>query len=125
MPACSIDKTASIAGTQPGSVTLTIKTTAASTAVTNNPFKRMFAFGGGTVAAILFLIPIRRRKWQSLLAMVLLVFLLNATCGCGGTNVRTPPQTGGSGTTPGNYVATVTGTSGTTTVSTTVPFAVQ
>ena len=125
LPACSIDKSASVAGTQPASVTLTIKTTAASSAMTNNPLKRMFAFGGGTLAAILFLLPIRRRKWQSLIGMVLLVFLLSAACGCGGTNVRTPPQTGGSGTTLGNYVATVTGTTGTTNASTTVPFAVQ
>jgi hypothetical protein len=123
MPTCSIDPSASISGTQPAKATLTIKTTAATSGMTNDPVKHMFAVGSETLVALLILLPIRRRRWQSLAGMVLLVFLVSAACGCGGGN--TPVKTSNSGTTPGNYVATVTGTMGTTKVSTTVPFAVQ
>jgi preprotein translocase subunit Sec61beta len=124
MPTCSIDPSASISGTQPATATLTIKTAATTSGMTNDPFKHMFALGSETLVALLVLLPIRRRKWQSLAGMVLLVFLLGAACGCGGGNT-TPVKTTNSGTTPGNYVATVTGTTGTTKASTTVPFAVQ
>jgi hypothetical protein len=124
LPTCSIDQSASISGTQPATATLTIKTAGASSAKTNNPFRHIFAIGGETLVALLVLIPIRRRRWQSLAGMVLLVFLLTAAWGCGGGST-TPVKTTNSGTAPGNYVATVTGTTGTTKASTTVPFAVQ
>jgi len=127
MPTCSIDQSASVSGTQPATATLTIKTTGATSAMSNDPnnsFKHMFALGGETLFALLVLLPIRRRRWQSLAGMVLLVFLLSAACGCGGGST-TPVKTTNAGTTPGNYVATVTGTTGTTNASTTVPFAVQ
>jgi hypothetical protein len=125
LPTCSIDPSASISGTQPVSATLTIKTIAGSSPVADITIRHMFALGGGTLVAALFLFPIRRRRWQSLTGMVLLVFLLSAACGCGGTSVRTTPTSGSSGTTPGNYVATVKGTMGTANASTTVSFVVQ
>ena len=122
IPTCSIDRSASISGSQPASATLTIKTAATSSTVASNSFRHMVALGGASLAAFLFLLPIRRRRWQSLIGMVLLVFLLSTACGCGGV---TPAQRGTSGTTPGNYVATVTGTSSTINASTTVAFTVQ
>ena len=127
-PSCTIDQSASIAGTQPASATLTIKTTAATTAAAHSTFKHVFAIGGETLAAavLLFFFPIRRRRWQSLIGMVMLVLLLNAVSGCGGTS--TPVSTGGgggAGTTAGNYTVTVTGTSGTSTATAAVSFTVQ
>ena len=123
LPTCSIDQSASIAGSQPATATLTIKTTGTSSAAVHNPMGKMLAYGGEILAAVLFvLVPIRRRRWQSLVGMVLLVFLLAGVGGCGGTTKVVNTNTG---TTAGNYVITVTGTSGTTVASTTVPFTVQ
>jgi len=105
---------------------LTIKTTGATAAAAKSTIKPMFVAEGETLAAamLLFLLPIRRRRWQSLLGVLLLVFFVTALSGCGGTNV--PVNTGGStGTTPGNYTVTVTGTGGTVTATSTVSFTVQ
>ena len=125
-PTCTVDQTASIAGAQPATATLTIKTTAATTAASRSSFTHLFAAGGETLAAVLlfFFLPMRRRRWQSLIGMLALVFLFNAVSGCGGTS-KTIPTGGGSGTTPGTYAITVTGTSGTTSASSVVSFTVQ
>jgi len=125
-PTCSIDQSASIAGSAPVTATLTIKTTGASSTAATHSFRQIFAAGGETLAAAVLLLffPIRRRRWHSLIGMVGLVFLLAAGSGCGGTSQ--PISTGGStGTTPGNYTITVTGTSGTATATAAVSFAVQ
>jgi len=125
-PTCTVDQSASIAGTQPVKAMLTIKTTGATAAAAKSTIKPMFVAEGETLAAamLLFLLPIRRRRWQSLLGVLLLVFFVTALSGCGGTNV--PVNTGGStGTTPGNYTVTVTGTGGTVTATSTVSFTVQ
>ena len=127
-PTCAIDQSASIAGTQPATATLTIKTTTTSTTNARSQFLRTFTFGGETLAAavLLFLLPISRRRLQSLLGILVLVFLLTALGGCGGTTKPTTTGNGGStGTTPGNYTITVTGTSGTSTANATVNFTVQ
>jgi hypothetical protein len=124
-PTCSIDQSASIAGSTPATATLTIKTTGASSAAAH-PLRSIFAAGAETLAAavLLFFFPIRQRRWHSLIGMVGLVFLLAAASGCGGTSK--PVSIGGStGTTPGNYTITVTGTSGTATATAAVSFAVQ
>jgi hypothetical protein len=127
-PTCSIDQSASIAGSAPVTATLTIKTTGASSTAAAHSFRQIFAAGGETLAAAVLLLffPIRRRRWHSLIGMVGLVFLLAAASGCGGTSQ--PISTGGGGstaTTPGNYTITVTGTSGTATATAAVSFAVQ
>jgi hypothetical protein len=128
-PTCTIDQSASISGTQPATATLTIKTTAASSATAHSQFRRIFAFGGKTLAAavLLFFFPIHRRRWQSLLGILVLISLLTAATGCSGTSK--PISTGGgggtSGTTPGDYIITVTGTSGTSTANATITFTVQ
>ena len=128
-PTCIVDQSASISGSQPATATLTIKTTAPSTTSAHSQFPRWFAVGSETLAAavLLFVFPIRRRRWQSLIGALLLVFLFNAVSGCGGSS--TPVNTGGGngtpGTTPGSYTITVTGTSGTSTANTTVNFSVQ
>ncbi|MBS1803652.1 MAG: chitobiase/beta-hexosaminidase C-terminal domain-containing protein [Acidobacteria bacterium] len=125
-PTCTVDQSASVSGTQPVTATLTIKTTAPSAATAHSQVPRIFAVGGETLAAalILFAFPIKRRRWQTLLGTLLLVFLVNAATGCGGKS--TPITGGGSvGTTPGSYTIIVTGSSGTSTSSVSVNFTVQ
>jgi len=127
VPTCSIDQTASISGAQPVTATLTIKTSGAASTAANSSFGHLFAAGGGSVAAsvLLFFLPIRRRKWQTLFGAAMLAFVLIAASGCGGAS--TPVTTGGgsTGTTPGSYTVTVTGTSGSSTATTSVSFTVQ
>jgi len=127
-PTCSIDQSASIAGSAPVTATLTIKTTGASSTAATHSIRKIFAAGGETLAAavLLFFLPIRRRRWHSLIGMVGLVFLLAAASGCGGTSQSISTGGGSStATTPGNYTITVTGTSGTATATAAVSFAVQ
>jgi hypothetical protein len=125
-PTCAVDQSASISGSQAATATLTIKTTAPS-ATAQSQFPKLFAVGGETLAAavLLFVFPIRRRRWQSLVGALLLVFLLNAVTGCGGASKPIATGNGTPGTTPGNYTITVTGTSGTSTANATVNFSVQ
>ena len=80
------------------------------------------------VALLLFGIPRRRRRWKTLLSLLLFASLAAAAIGCAAmpapatTPVMTPANPG---TTPGPYVVTVTGTSGAVTQSTTVTVAVN
>ena len=72
---------------------------------------------------VFFAVPFRRRKWQTMLGLVL---LCAAPWGPRGAAVRRPltPPTN-AGTTPGAYVFTVTGTSGTITQTAKVTVTVQ
>jgi subtilase family serine protease len=95
--------------------TLTISTTADALASLDRPMRRQLPWyteGGAALACILlFGIPARRRRWRNLLGMVaLLVALAGGALACGGGGGGVIP--GVSGTTPGNYTITVTGTSG-------------
>jgi len=129
VPTCTIDQSASVSGAQPASATLTIKTTAPSTTAAQSQFWKISSLGGETLAAavLLFIFPIRRRRWQSLMGVLMLIVLLTAVTGCGGTSkpISTGGGGGSAGTTPGNYAITVTGTSGTSTANAVVNFAVQ
>jgi hypothetical protein len=83
--------------------------------------------GGGTALAcvLLFVVPAKRRRWRTALAMLaLLVALTGGWLACGGGTVS-PPCTPTAGTTSGPYIITVTGTSGTTSVTATVALTVQ
>ena len=74
------------------------------------------------MSALFFLgIPRRRRRWKTLLSLLLFASLAAAAIGCAGT----PAPPANPGTTPGAYVVTVTGTSGAVTQSTTVTVAVN
>jgi hypothetical protein len=126
LPSCSIDPSASISGNQAATATLTIKTTGTAAAKVHNPFNHIFVVGGGTLLAVLFFFPFHRRGWQALLGVVVLGFLLVAVSGCGGTSAPIGPgNPGDAATTPGNYVVTVAGASGSTQATVTVPFTVQ
>ncbi|HTX77155.1 MAG TPA: FG-GAP-like repeat-containing protein, partial [Terracidiphilus sp.] len=111
----------SIAGAAAGTATLTIVTTAATSAALaypNGAGGRWCVEGGATLACILlFGFAGRRKKWRTILEMLaLFAALAVGVLSCGG---------GTPGTTPGNYVITVTGTSGAITASGTVSITVK
>jgi hypothetical protein len=99
--------------------TLTIYTTAATSAA--NRMKHLFwpATGGTTLAVILlFGIPRKRHNWLVML-LLLVLFVSSGAMGCGGSSSSGGGGGGGGGnvgTTPGTYTATLTGTSGSLTV---------
>ena len=91
-----------------------------------------YAAGGATLACTLFFgIPARRRSWQTMLGMLmLLITLAGSVFACGGGGGSTGGGGGGGGmsnpgTTAGTYTVTVTGTSGATTATGTVTLTVQ
>jgi hypothetical protein len=72
---------------------------------------------------LLFLIPVRRRRWLAMFSCSLLLF---AVASCGGnknTGSTGPPPN--PGTTPGTYTVTITGVSGSLTETGTVALTVQ
>jgi subtilase family serine protease len=108
----------SIAGAATGTATLTISTTAATSATLGSPKRGAipwYATGGATLACLLlFGIPARRRSWRTMLGMLALLasFACGAVaCGSGGS-AGGGGGTGHAGTTAGTYTVTVTATSG-------------
>jgi hypothetical protein len=115
--------------------TLTVNTTAASSAL--NGLGRSFRpLVGGTALAYVLLIgtPARRRRWCSTLGVLVLLFYIVGgalSCSGGGNGGEGGGGAGGgggggnAGTTAGSYVITVTGTSGDITQTGTVSLAVK
>ena len=96
--------------------TLTVNTTAPTTA--ENQMKKMFwPSAGGTALALLFFfgVPRRRRNWLAMIGLLVL-FASFGVMGCGGSGGNTGGG-GTPGTTAGQYTITVTGTSGSTTAT--------
>jgi Legume lectin domain/Chitobiase/beta-hexosaminidase C-terminal domain len=125
-PTCSATQPAAISGSNPVTSTVTISTTAPSTAALHNPLRKIFQLGGGTFAALLFFcVPFRRRKWQSLFGLLIFVAIAATVSGCGGGGSMSGGGSGNSGTTAGNYTVTVTATSGSTTATTAVTVTVS
>jgi hypothetical protein len=95
--------------------TLTIYTTA--TTIGANQIKHLFwPTTGGTTLAVILLFGIPRRRPGWLVTLVLLVsFVLIGAMGCGGSSGG--GGGGNAGTTPGTYTVTVTGNSGSLTVT--------
>jgi trimeric autotransporter adhesin len=127
MPACSVSAPAAISGTTPVTATLTIGTTAVSSAVVHDPLRRMSPIGGGVALAALFFfgMPLRRRRLKTLLGLLLLATIAGAGIGCSSAANNTPMTPANPGTTVGSYIVTVTGTSGATTATTAVTVAVD
>lgn len=133
LPTCSLSP-ASVAITAGGNGTaaLNMQTTAASnTAMMHPSGLGWLGFGGGSVLAGLIMlgVPSRRRRWMSMLGLLLVIFVAG-TIGCGGgSNSKPPPSNPGTpATTAGNYTFTVTGTdsaNSSITASTTVTLTVQ
>ena len=112
---------ASITSANAATATLAISTTAATSSGLEypaHPGSRWYSTCGAALAGILLLsIRARRRRWQTTLGILVLVFSI--TCGvfaCGGGSSDSSGGGGGgganSGTTAGTYTITVTGTSG-------------
>jgi trimeric autotransporter adhesin len=122
VPTCSVTPPAAISEMAPVTATLTIGTTAASSAAVHDRLRRMFPVGGGVTLAGLFFfgMPLRRRSLKTLLSLLLLVSFAGAVIGCSGAANNTPMTPANPGTTPGTYTVTVMGTSGTTTANTAV-----
>jgi hypothetical protein len=124
-----------IQSASPQTATLTVSTTASSTqsclaANPAEPAQRGFPWsaGGGTALACVFLfaIPGRRRRWRTLVGMVVLgVSLASGMLACTGPAGASCTGTTKPGTTPGSYTITVTGTSGSTTATQPVNLTVQ
>lgn len=114
----------SIASSNSQVATLTIGTTATTTGTVGyqiKPGTRIAASGGAALAGILlFLVPVRRRRWLGILAMLALLFVMaGAASACGGVHMlEGGDEAGGtSGTTPGQYTITISGTSGSVTAT--------
>lgn len=122
-----------ISGTTAGTATLTISTTAVTSAAVVHPKRPgvpFYAAGGATLACILLAgIPARHRRWQTLLGILTLLLTLTggmlACGGSGGSGGGGGGSTGNPGTTAGTYTVTVTGTSGATTATGTITLTVQ
>jgi hypothetical protein len=118
-PTCNIPSSLTISGSAAATATLTVTTTAASVALRDKS-----VFGGigiVAIAGLVFLVPVRRRRWTGLAILLALVSL--TAIGCGGGSSHTTPPTQSSGTTAGAYQVTVTGVdqaTGTITETTTV-----
>jgi hypothetical protein len=100
---------------------LTVTTTAATSIAATDPRSvkpLMLASCGATLATVLlFGFPRRRRRWHSMLCVLMLLTLLAGTLGCGGLSNLVNGVTSNPGTTPGTYTLNVTGVSGTTTAT--------
>jgi pseudomonalisin len=120
------------AATEGGTLTITTTTPAAAGSPTQSSLS-WYASGAALACLLLFGMPARRRPWQRMLGMLLLLIsLAGGVTACGGSkssSTATPPPpsnprpASNPGTTAGNY--TVTGTSGSTTVTTTFILTVQ
>jgi subtilase family serine protease len=114
LPGCSLNPTSvTLASGGTATAAVTITTTAASTASLVLPAQlQIWKFGGAgslLAAVLMFGIPARRRRWASMLALLLFVAIAGAIgCGGGSGNSTQPPSTH---TTPataaGNYTFTV------------------
>ena len=131
-PTCSLNPTSvTINGTTAQTSTLTINTTAASSAENRMRGLLWPRVGRITLACVFLLeIPRRRRNWLAALALFAFVASIGVMgCGGGGGNSvggGGSGDGGNTGTTPGTYTVTVTGNSGTTTATiSTVSLTVQ
>ena len=113
-PTCSVTTPPAITGATAVTATLTVNSTAMTMAALENHLPPGFTIGSGVAIASLFflILPSRRRRMNMLLSLLALAVFAGAVVGCGGGSKATT-GTGNAGTTPGTYVLTITGTSGT------------
>lgn len=124
---CSVPASITISGATAETTTLTVNTAAATTS-SNQTRKLFWPSAGGTALACILLasIPARRRRWQSMLGILVLLFsITGGVSACGGGGGNGGGGAGNPGTTPGTYTITVTGTSGAITQTGTVSLTVQ
>jgi hypothetical protein len=110
--------------------TLVINTSAASASTSRSPVKQLSVFYSSiTIAVLVFFRQPIRGKWQTLLLLLVFAIVCGVAVGCGsGDNPVIEPTGSGttnSGTTSGNYIVAVTGTSGSITATTAVSVTVK
>ena len=110
-PTCSMPASVNIAGSTAATATLTVITTAPTSASLERPLgKSLFAGSGSILALIIFLgVPARRRALHVLLTLVAVLVLTSSMIACGGGGGSGGGGGGQSnpGTTPGSYTFTV------------------
>jgi subtilase family serine protease len=119
MPTCSIPDSITVSGSSPATATLEVLTTAVGA---------MLSLPGGATAlacACLFAVPRRRRARLVVLGLMLAGIVFTGSCGDGDTAATATVSYSPPGTTPGAYVVTVTGASGSVTSTTTIPVTVD
>lgn len=121
---CSIPASVTINGSTAQTVTLTVNTTAPSSAL--NRREGVFGPIGGTAFACVLMVGFagRRRKWLGALGMVLVLVFVGGALGCSGGGSGGGGGGGNAGTTPGSYTITVTATSGSITETGTISLTV-
>jgi hypothetical protein len=113
MPTCSLNPTSvTITGTAAQTSTLTVNTTAASRAENQKTSLILSSASGTTFALVLLFVRPRKRKNCVAIIGFLLWFVSTGLIACGGGNGGAGGGGGNTGTTPGAYTITVTGTSG-------------
>jgi hypothetical protein len=128
-PGGSSSSSATLAGNSAVTTTLKVQTTA-SASLALFSLKGLFLGGGSATLTclLLFWVPTQRRGRRGMFALSLFLILLvcGGTLGCGGSStLQAGNIISNLGTTPGAYVVNVAGTSGTTTVTTTVNLTVE
>ena len=115
MPTCSLTPTSvTISGAAAQTATLTVNTTPASSAE-NQKRSPSWALASGTIFALgLLFVRLPKRKDRVSMIGQLVLFVSTGLIGCGGGTTEGAGGGGGgnSGTTPGAYTITITGTSG-------------
>ena len=105
-PSCSVPTTLTVSGSAAATATVSVKTTAPTTAALGNTAR--LGLPGAALAAMLLLgIPAKRRRRMGLYLVLALIGTVTAI-GCGGSHTTTP--VGQPGTTAGAYTVTVSGT---------------
>ena len=108
-----------ITGVVSVSATLTVLITPATSNALPAPAHRIswYSTGAASLACLLLLsTPTRLRRWRAVLGSMLLISLAGGMLACGGSSgnsggtTSTATSTGDPGTTPGNYMVTITGT---------------
>jgi subtilase family serine protease len=120
-PTCSLaTPSVTVSGTTAATDTLTVTTASSGSAIgqpSNISRSTWYAAGGTALAGLLlFGLPGRRRAWQRMLSLMLLIIAVGVV-GCGGSSKKTTPA--------GSYTVTVTATSGSATQTATVTATVQ
>jgi hypothetical protein len=121
LPTCGLaTPSVTVSGATAQTDMLTVSTTPATTSL-NKPANPFWPSTGGAVLALVFLfgIPARRRKWLSMLGL-LVFFVSIAAIGCGSGAGGGGGGKSNPGTTAGTYSVTVTGTPASGTAQTTV-----
>jgi trimeric autotransporter adhesin len=130
LPTLSFGSTSpvSITDTTAETATLTVSTTAPTTAALPKPTSSGGYGGAATFLALIVLcgIPAQRKRWRRYFALTFLAVLAYGAFGCGGSSSSRTTGGGGSpGTTPGTYTVTITATSGSINATTTLNVVVQ